>query len=154
MKKTNKRITTAPPEDFTTLHGVNLSMCLKGTKNTGLSSEAFLSFLSLKRQVDDAARRHQEDVKELMEGYKITTVFRPSEGGHVWDYKKHPKQVEIQKKLDAINNKPIILVESSFIKKEEFFKFTSGMDMDQVSMMAKYLLKDELKKPKEFDPEA
>lgn len=142
MTRTVRKITKAPIEGVTVLEGHNLSMALRGTRNNGLSSESFLSFLHLKRLVDGVSMKREEAMKILMDGYGIKVSNDPIRGGHFYKYDKHPSAKQITEKLEAINNEKIELKHTSFMSPEEFYEFTKRMDWDQIEMMAKYLLKE------------
>lgn len=142
MTKTTSKIQKAPMEGVTVLEGCNLSTSLKGTRNSGLSSESFLNFLNLKRLVDGIAAKRDESLKVLMEGYSIKLSFDPMRGGNLYKYDKHPSAKAIEEKVEAINNEEIELKHTCFMTLEEFYEFTKRLDMDQVEIMAKFLLKE------------
>lgn len=133
--------TKTNPSGATYLEIINVSKALKGTKNSGLSTNSFIEFLSFKRQVDAIVKQRDEDMVQLMEGYNIHPANNLLGQQH-YPYEKHEKRAEIQKKVTAINSQVYNLTTAPFMKKEEFHEFTKGLDMDQVATMAQYLLKN------------
>jgi hypothetical protein len=143
MNKKVAQIKSISLEGVTSMEAYTVSEALKGTRNSGLTTESFISFLNFKRAIDNIATKRQESLKLLMEAYKIKPTPNPLTGGFGYNFVRNPKETEIQEKLDGINaEKNTLTCTVNFMSKEEFFEFTKKLDMDPIALMSKYLLKN------------
>lgn len=152
MLPENGQATIQPKSDKNNTHEIKnfrlnyVKEALSGCINTGLSVDPFLLYIDFTLELDELILKRNDSIKILMEGYSVNKV--PVGSLLNYDYKDHDKKVEINEKLDAINNLSIQLTPANFIPREEFFQFMSNraerarrLSMEEIAALSKILMK-------------
>lgn len=112
-----------------------MALNTEGLKVKYLSSDSYVSLLSLKRPLQKYINEMAEEEYELCKGYEIPYSEMT---------KRSNSDKSFREKVDAVQSKEFTPKELNFIPIDQFKKFTDEIDFGPASILAEYLLKDEI----------
>ena len=114
---------------------IELNVGLGSCVNNGLSVKSILAVIDLKDELQKIAEKYNKALSDIMEHYGVKNIM----GKYSWQ--GNYKQDEIASKIEELVNSEVELTKSNCLPEDEVIKLTSGLSIDAISSLLRFLKK-------------